>query len=63
VAEGLALLRVLRIRLPGEAMPSYVLDIPGGFGKVPLDSANVEATEPGRYRIRDPNGRWHACPS
>jgi lysine 2,3-aminomutase len=58
IADGLALTRALRARLSGLAQPSYVLDIPGGFGKVPLDSSQVEKTASG-YRIRDFEGRWH----
>ena len=42
----------------GLAMPAYMLDIPGGFGKVPLESANVEKTASG-HRIRDSHGQWH----
>ena len=36
VERGLALLRGLRGRVTGLAWPTYVLDIPGGHGKVPL---------------------------
>ena len=39
IEEGLGLMRELRARLSGLAMPTYMLDIPGGFGKVPLESA------------------------
>ncbi len=58
IEEGLALMRGLRSTVSGLAQPTYVLDIPGGFGKVPLDSANVEKTQTG-HRIRDFAGRWH----
>jgi lysine 2,3-aminomutase len=58
IEQGLALVRDLRAKLSGLAMPLYMLDIPGGFGKVPLESTNVEKTADG-YRIRDANGRWH----
>jgi lysine 2,3-aminomutase len=61
IEEGLALTRALRARLSGLAQPTYVLDIPGGFGKVPLDSAHVEKTQTG-HRIRDFSGRWHPYP-
>jgi lysine 2,3-aminomutase len=61
IDEGLALTRVLRAQLSGLAQPLYVLDIPGGFGKVPLDSANVEKTGAG-HRIRDFAGIWHDYP-
>ena len=36
VAEGRQLMRQLRGRLSGLAQPTYVLDIPGGLGKVPV---------------------------
>ena len=58
IDEGLALLRQLRATISGLAQPTYVLDIPGGFGKVPLDSTNVEKIA-GGHRIRDFAGKWH----
>jgi lysine 2,3-aminomutase len=58
IEDGLALMRDLRARLSGLAMPTYMLDIPGGFGKVPLESNNVEKTAQG-HRIRDAHGVWH----
>ena len=36
IAEGQALLAALRGRVTGLAWPTYVLDIPGGHGKVPI---------------------------
>ena len=61
IERGLALTRALRARLSGLAQPTYVLDIPGGHGKVPLDSQNVEKTVTG-HRIRDFAGNWHEYP-
>ena len=61
IEEGLALARELRARLSGLAQPFYVLDLPGGFGKVVLDSTDVEKTERG-HRIRDLQRRWHDYP-
>ena len=61
IDEGLALVSALRARLSGLAMPTYMLDIPGGFGKVPLESHNVERTATG-HRIRDGRGVWHDYP-
>jgi lysine 2,3-aminomutase len=58
IEDGLALVRELREQLSGLAMPTYMLDIPGGFGKVPLDSDHVEKTAAG-HRIRDTRGQWH----
>ncbi|MBN9498016.1 MAG: lysine-2,3-aminomutase-like protein [Alphaproteobacteria bacterium] len=36
LAEGQSLMRELRGRLSGLAQPTYVLDIPGGAGKIPV---------------------------
>ncbi|MBR7618594.1 lysine-2,3-aminomutase-like protein [Phenylobacterium sp. 20VBR1] len=55
LAEGQAVMRELRGRLSGLAQPTYVLDIPGGHGKVPVGPdylANDGAVE-------DPNGTFH----
>ena len=61
IEEGLALTRELRARMSGLAQPTYVLDLPGGHGKVVLDSTNVEKTPDG-HRIRDFAGDWHNYP-
>jgi lysine 2,3-aminomutase len=61
IEEGLVLTRQLRARISGLAQPVYVLDLPGGHGKVVLDSANVEKTDTG-HRIRDCAGVWHRYP-
>ena len=36
IARGQDLMRALRVRLSGLATPAYMLDVPGGFGKVPI---------------------------
>ncbi len=55
VEEGRMLLEQLRGRVTGLAWPTYVLDIPGGYGKVPVG--------PDYYRadgaVRDIGGRVH----
>ncbi|MGB8601219.1 MAG: lysine-2,3-aminomutase-like protein [Rhizomicrobium sp.] len=61
VDHGLELMRQLRARASGLAIPQYVLDIPGGFAKVPLDSSSVVKTDTG-WRIRDHAGVWHPYP-
>jgi len=62
IAEGLDLMRQLRARLSGAAIPTYVLDIPGGHAKVPLNSNDVVSLENGHYRIRDHQNKWHCYP-
>ena len=59
IKHGQNLMRELRARISGTAMPTYVLDIPGGHAKVPLNSDDVIALENGRHRIRDHAGVWH----
>jgi len=39
IAKGLALLKELQGELPGYAIPHYMLDQPGGFGKIPLQNS------------------------
>jgi lysine 2,3-aminomutase len=56
IAEGQALLRQLRGRVTGLAWPTYVLDIPGGAGKVPIGPAYLEDED----EVRDPAGITHA---
>lgn len=52
VAEGRALMRELRGALSGLAQPTYVLDIPGGHGKVPV-GPDYLATD---GQVEDPDG-------
>lgn len=59
IARGQQLMRDLRARLSGLALPTYVLDIPGGHAKVPLLSNDVEETGDGHWRARDHAGVWH----
>lgn len=55
--RGLALVRALRGRLTGLAWPTYVIEIPGGRGKVPVDSAFVRPTgRPGVWTLVSPLG-------
>ncbi|MBN9018097.1 MAG: lysine-2,3-aminomutase-like protein [Rhizobiales bacterium] len=54
IEEGRALMRALRGRLSGLAQPTYVLDIPGGYGKVPVGPDYV-----GDGIVIDPDGREH----
>ena len=59
IAEGQAIVRALRGRVSGIAQPTYVLDIPGGAGKVPLTPGHLAATE-GGYQVSDNCGGLHA---
>jgi lysine 2,3-aminomutase len=57
IAEGQALMRALRGRLSGIAQPTYVLDIPGGAGKVPVGPDWL-----GQGGVTDPGGAVHPYP-
>ena len=59
--EGQALMRALRGRLSGLAQPTYVLDIPGGYGKVPVGPDYLHVNGMG-FVVNDPAGRPHAYP-
>jgi lysine 2,3-aminomutase len=58
IAEGQALVRALRGRLSGLAMPTYVLDIPGGYGKVPV-GPDYLSDGPEPLTVVDPAGAEH----
>lgn len=60
--EGQALAGALRGRLSGIAIPSYMLDIPGGYGKVPVGPNHVCVQSDGRAVLTDPRGNAHVYP-
>ena len=55
IEEGRRLLASLRGRVTGLAWPTYVLDIPGGHGKVPIGPDYLADDA-----VRDPSGSLHA---
>ncbi len=59
IAEGQALMRQLRGRVSGLALPTYILDIPGGHGKVPVGPPYID--DDGGL-VADPGGTIHAYP-
>jgi lysine 2,3-aminomutase len=64
LAHGQALTSALRGRLSGLAQPTYVLDIPGGFGKVPAGGSWLacESCEDDVWQVTDPQGGKHLYP-
>jgi lysine 2,3-aminomutase len=62
IAEGQALMRALRGAVSGLCQPDYVLDIPGGAGKVPAGPAYLDRAADGTYRVEDTAGRRHSYP-
>jgi lysine 2,3-aminomutase len=57
IEEGQALMREMRGAVSGVCQPTYILDIPGGYGKVPIGPDYL--CEAG---VEDPAGRRHAYP-
>lgn len=58
IAEGRELLKALQGKISGIALPHYMLDIPGGFGKVPLGVSWLEKNDSG-YVVTDYKGNKH----
>lgn len=60
IAEGQALMAQLRRRLSGVALPTYVLDIPGAHGKVPIEPGRISLAEDRQgWLITDAGGDVH----
>lgn len=56
--KGIALMEELRRSVTGLALPTYVLDLPGGIFKVPLPAA-CSFGEDGIIELKDPFGKIH----
>lgn len=63
IKEGQDIMKQLRGHVTGLAYPTYVLDIPGGYGKVPLTADYLEELENGLYHVEDYQGQKHLYPS
>ncbi len=62
IKEGRRLMRELRGVLSGLCQPTYVLDIPGGYGKVPIGPEYLSPAEQGGYEVRDYRNNVHDYP-
>jgi lysine 2,3-aminomutase len=63
IQEGRRLASALRGRVSGLCQPTYVLDIPGGHGKVPIGaSAATPDGQTGCWVIEDSTGCKHPYP-
>jgi lysine 2,3-aminomutase len=58
IREGQELTAQLQGKMSGIAQPHYMLDIPGGFGKVPVSRQWISETEDG-YDVTDFKGDTH----
>jgi lysine 2,3-aminomutase len=57
LADGQALMRAMRGAVSGLCQPTYILDIPGGHGKVPVGPDYLSDGD-----VEDPAGRRHPYP-
>jgi lysine 2,3-aminomutase len=63
IEHGQAVMREMRGRISGLCQPTYVLDIPGGHGKVPI-GPNYLSQDPDQGAIvEDPDGVAHRYPT
>jgi lysine 2,3-aminomutase len=62
IAEGQAIQREMRFRVSGLCQPSYVLDLPGGDGKVPIGPSYLGDLGDGRWSVEDRDGVSHVYP-
>ena len=61
IARGQELVRALRGRISGLAQPTYVLDVPGGHGKVP-NGPGYLGDDPSALTVEDAFGGRHRYP-
>jgi lysine 2,3-aminomutase len=59
LSRGKEIMNTLLARLSGIARPHYMLDIPGGHGKVPVNSCYVRLQADGTYELTDTQGNTH----
>ena len=59
IEEGQKIMKELQGQISGIALPTYVLDIPGGYGKVPVQNSSIETISTNSYLIEDRHGCKH----
>ncbi len=57
IAKGMEIMRKLRGFTSGYAIPTYVIDAPGGGGKIPIESSNVVSQRDGVISLRNWEGK------
>lgn len=61
IEKGLEIMKTLRSRLSGMAIPTYAVDLPDGGGKVPVES-HLLRIERDAYVLRGPDNREYRYP-
>lgn len=59
LARAVELVTALRGHISGLCQPMLMLDLPGGYGKVPIADGGIVARDGRRYIVRDHLGRDH----
>lgn len=62
IEDGQRLMKALRGRVSGLCQPMYVLDIPGGYGKVPVSASYLTRTDDQEWLVEDISGTLHQYP-
>src|SRR5262249_11923259 len=62
IEEGQELMRRMRGHLSGLCQPTYVLDIPGGYGKSPIGPSYLAKAGEGTLSVEDFTGERHLYP-
>ena len=62
VRKGLEIMETLRGHTTGYAVPTFVIDAPGGGGKVPINPEYVVSYDADRLVIRNFEGRTFEYP-
>jgi lysine 2,3-aminomutase len=62
IEEGIGIMRSLRGRISGLGIPTYVIDLPGGGGKVPLTPKYIIRMSPEEAILRNYQGKRYVYP-
>lgn len=62
INEGQEIVKQLLGRLSGLCQPTYMLDIPGGQGKVPLTPCYIKELKENTYNVKNYKGKTHSYP-
>ncbi len=62
VQEGVELIRGIRGFTSGYAVPHYVIDAPGGGGKIPISPNYIQGTSDGSLVLKNYEGKLYAYP-
>ncbi|NLS05751.1 lysine-2,3-aminomutase-like protein [Rhizobium sp. P32RR-XVIII] len=62
IEEGQRIVASLRGRISGLCQPTYILDIPGGYGKAVIGESSIRKTADGCFSVSDYAGGEHVYP-